>query len=475
MRFPMKVALTHRNPASIEGASLMRSATKFLAALFVCVLMLTSVVAQRKVNVNYKETTLKNGLRVITVEDHSAPVIALSVTYNVGSRNERKGRTGFAHLFEHMMFKGSENIGSGEHFVLVFNNGGTMNGTTNEDRTNYFEALPANQLDLALFLEADRMRSLAITKENLDNQRNAVQEERRLGVDNQPYGKSSEVQQELIYDNFAYKHSVIGSMEDLNAASVEDVASFFKMYYAPNNATLVLVGDFTTADALARIKKNFEEIPRQPDPPPVDMTEPEQTAERRASVDDVLARLPRIDLAFKAVPGNTSDFYALQVLAAALQSGQSSRLYQKLVKEKELVTAVGGFMDEKRGVGAMYTFATVKPGVKPEDVEAIIYEEIERLKKEPIADWELQKAKNTTRRNFINGLQSSLNRAVTMGGYSVYYGDPNLINTRLDKVAAVTKEDVQRVANKYLRNTNRTVVVTLPKPKAKTAAATSGQ
>jgi predicted Zn-dependent peptidase len=212
----------------------MRRGSKFLSALLVCTLSVIAVQAQTagNVRVDFKETTLKNGLRVITVEDHSAPVIAVSVTYNVGSRNERQGRTGFAHLFEHMMFKGSENVGSGEHFLLVFNNGGTMNGTTNEDRTNYFEALPANQLDLALFLEADRMRSLAITKDNLDNQRNAVQEERRLGVDNQAYGKSGEVQQELIYDNFAYKHTTIGSMDDLNTASVEDVAAFFKMYYA---------------------------------------------------------------------------------------------------------------------------------------------------------------------------------------------------------------------------------------------------
>ena len=279
----------------------MRRVSKFLSPLFVCALAVSAAQAQapRNVRVDFKETTLKNGLRVITVEDHSAPVVAISITYNVGSRDERKGRTGFAHLFEHMMFKGSENVGSGEHFVLVFNNGGTMNGTTNEDRTNYFEVLPANQLDLALFLEADRMKSLEITKENLDNQRNAVQEERRLGLDNQPYGKSGEMHQELLYDNFAYKHSVIGSMEDLNAASVEDVAEFFKMYYAPNNAVLVLVGDFKTADALAKIKANFESIPRQPDPPAVDMTEPEQKAERRATVDDVLARAPRVDIASK--------------------------------------------------------------------------------------------------------------------------------------------------------------------------------
>ena len=429
--------------------------------------------ASRNPHVDVKETRLANGLRVITVEDHSAPVIAIDITYQVGSRNERQGRTGFAHLFEHMMYKGSENIGTGEHFYLVFSNGGTMNGTTNEDRTTYFEALPANQLDLALYLEADRMRSLVINKANLDNQRNAVQEERRLGVDNQPYGQSSEVQQGLIYDNFAYKHTVIGSMDDLNAASVEDVASFFKMYYAPNNAVLVLVGDFKTAEALKKIKQSFESIPRQPDPPAVDMTEPAQTAERRATVEDALARLPQIDIAFKAVPGNTADFYALQVLSAALQSGQSSRLYQALVKDKPMVTNVGGFMDEKVGTGALYTSATLRSGVKTDDVEKAIYDEVERLKKDGIADWELQKAKNTTRRNFINGLQSSLGRSVNIGTWTAYYGDANLINSRLSKVDAVTKADVQRVANKYLVQTNRTVVITVPKPKP--AAATTQQ
>ena len=455
----------------------MRRVSKFLSPLFVCVLAVLSAQAQapRSVRVDFKETTLKNGLRVITVEDHSAPVVALSITYNVGSRNERKGRTGFAHLFEHMMFKGSANVGSGEHFMLVFNNGGNMNGTTNEDRTNYFEVLPANQLDLALFLESDRMKSLDITKDNLDNQRNAVQEERRLGLDNQAYGKSGEVQQELIYDNFAYKHSVIGSMDDLNAATVQDVSEFFKMYYAPNNAVLTLVGDFNTNEALAKIRSNFESIPRQPDPPKVDMTEPQQKEERRATVPDVLARAARVDLAYKAVEGNTADFYALQVLASVLQSGQSSRLYQKLVKEKEMVTGVGGFMDEKRGVGAMYTNATLRPGQKTEDVEAVIYAEIDRLKKEPIADWELQKAKNNTRRNLINGLQASITRAITLGQYTVYYNEPGLINSRLDKVAAVTKEDVQRVANKYLVDSNRTVVITMPQAKSKSASSSSGQ
>jgi zinc protease len=448
----------------------MKFQRKFVGAIFILALAAATFAQSRNPHVDMKETRLANGLRVITVEDHNAPVIAVDVTYNVGSRNERPGRTGFAHLFEHMMFKGSENVGTGEHFYLVFNNGGNMNGTTNEDRTTYFEALPSNQLDLALFLEADRMRSLVINKANLDNQRNAVQEERRLGVDNQPYGQSGEIQQGLIYDNFAYKHTVIGSMDDLNAASVEDVAAFFKMYYAPNNAVLSVVGDFKTADAIKKIKEYFEKIPRQPDPPAVDMAEPEQKAERRASVDDALARLSQVDIAFKTVPGNTADFYALQVLSTALQSGQSSRLYQALVKDKQLVQNVGGFADEKRGTGAFYTTATVRTGVKTADVEAAIYDEIERIKKDGIADWELQKAKNTTRRNFINSMQSSLSRALNISVWTVYYNDPNLINTRLEKVDAVTKDDVQRVANKYLVTTNRTVVVTTPKPKSATAA-----
>ena len=213
-------------------------------------------------------------------EDHSAPTYGISITYNVGSHNERAGRTGFAHLFEHMMFEGSENVGKGEHMILVENNGGDMNGTTTEDRTNYFESFASNQLDLGLFLESDRMRSLAVNQANLDNQRNAVQEERRLSVDNQPYGETSEVLQGLIYDNFANKHSVIGSMQDLNAATIKDVQDFFRIYYAPNNAVLTLVGDFQPAEALAKIKKYFGDIPAQPAPPAPDLAEPKQTGER---------------------------------------------------------------------------------------------------------------------------------------------------------------------------------------------------
>jgi predicted Zn-dependent peptidase len=453
----------------------MKLAQRIFAAIIVVVATnpcLTQVVGGKQVLFN--DSHLANGLRVILVEDHSAPVIALHITYDVGSRNERLGRTGFAHLFEHMMFKGSENVGTGEFYYLVFNNGGNMNGTTTEDRTTYYEVLPANQLDLALFLEADRMKSLVINKTNLDNQRNAVQEERRLNLDNQPYGPSSEIQQGLIYDNFAYKHSVIGSMADLNAATVDDVTAFFKTYYAPNNAVLTLVGDFKTTDALKRIRQRFESIPRQPIPPPVDVTEPEQKAERRTTVDDPLARLALVDIAFKTVAGNTPEFYALQILSASLQGGQSSRLYQRLVRDKQLAANVSGLMDEKRGIGALYISVTLRQGVKPAEVEAVIYDEIERLKRGGIADWELQKAKNTTRRSFINSLQSPLSVAINMGVWTVFYNDSNLINTRLDKVAAVTRADVQRVAIEYLTSARRTVVITTPKPKVATTISSKG-
>ena len=229
----------------------------------------TTLPAQTAPSIKFTDTKLANGLRVIIAEDHAAPVYSIVVHYMAGSKDERKGRTGFAHLFEHMMFKGSENVGAGEHFMQVFTNGGTMNGTTNKDRTLYYETLPSNQLDLGIFLEADRMKSLEITKVNLDNQRNAVQEERRLGVDNQPYGRTFETVDTLAYDNPAYEHSVIGSMDDLNAASADDVASFFTTYYAPNNAVLAIVGDVDTKATMEKVRKAFEPIAAQAPPPRV--------------------------------------------------------------------------------------------------------------------------------------------------------------------------------------------------------------
>jgi zinc protease len=422
-------------------------------------------------HVDLTDQRLANGLRVIIAPDHTSPVFGISVTYNVGSRNERPGRTGFAHLFEHMMFEGSENVGKGEHFIVILNNGGGLNGTTNEDRTNYFEELPKNQLDLALFLESDRMRSLAVNQANLDNQRNAVQEERRLGIDNQPYGKAELEIDNLAYDNFGYKHSTIGEMSDLNAANVNDVKDFFRIYYAPNNAVLTLVGDLDPADALEKVKKYFGVIPSQPTPPPVDMTEPEHYGERRETIEDSLARLPRVIMSYHIPAGNTPDNYAMQVLANVLGAGQSSRMYQHLVKDKQLATSILVQPDTRRGPSSFYIDAMPRPAVKIEDLEQAIDAEIEAVRRDGITGRDLEKARAQIRRSQIQRRQTDLVEAIWIGTYTVYFDDPNLINTMLDKYNAVTADQVKQAALKYLVPTERAVVLTLPAKRASAAAA----
>jgi zinc protease len=434
-----------------------------LATAALLVLAGAGLPAQTAPVIRFTDTTLANGLRVIISEDHAAPVFSISVHYKVGSKDERQGRTGFAHLFEHMMFKGSENVGPGEHFMTIFTSGGVMNGTTNKDRTLYFETLPANQLDLALFLEADRMRSLDITKDNLDNQRNAVQEERRLGVDNQPYGRTNELIDEIAYDNYAYKHSVIGSMEDLNAASVEDVASFFKTYYAPNNAVIAIVGAVDTKVTLEKVRQAFESIPSQPAPPKVDLTEPPQVKERRHTLTDALARLPRVDIVFKVPPRLTADDDAIQVLGTVLSRGRSSRLYQQIVREQQLSPNLFAGRDSSVGTGLFQVSAPVAPGKTPAALEQAVLAEIEKLKAAPIAPWELDKARNNARRAVVAGLTSSLQRANQLAEFAAEFGDPALINQRVDRIARVTAADVQRVARAYFTPANRTVVVTMPK------------
>ncbi len=440
------------------------AAVFFAALLAVGVAAVPANVEHR--DIAFSDTRLKNGLRVIIAEDHHAPVFSIAVSYNVGSRNERRGRTGFAHLFEHMMFKGSENVGPGEHFTLIFNNGGNMNGTTNKDRTVYYESLPTNQLDLGLFLEADRMHSLVINKENLDNQRNAVQEERRIGVDNNPYGKTFEAIDSLAYDNFSYSHSVIGSMADLNAASVEDVQAFFRTYYAPNNAVVAIVGDVKTADCLEKVKKYFEGIPRQADPDPVDMSEKPRTAERRISLEDALARLTRVDIAYNVPPSADADDAALTVLATVLGSGRSSRLYEAVVHQGQLSGGISAFKGESRGPGLFQIGGTLNPGKSAADLEKTVYAEIEKVKAAPPAQWEVEKAQASAKRGVANQLLSSLNRAATMADDAVFFNDPGRLNGRVARLSAVTPADVQRVARKYLNAENRSVIITTPKAAA---------
>jgi predicted Zn-dependent peptidase len=421
------------------------------------------VVAQSSLPpIKFTDSSLDNGLRVIISEDHYAPVFGIAVSYKVGSRDERQGRTGFAHLFEHMMFKGSENVGAGEHPYLVFTKGGSLNGTTDNDRTLYYEIMPKNQLDLALFLEADRMRSLNVTKENLENQRQAVKEERRLGVDNQPYGQAYEKLDELVYDNFAYKHSVIGSMADLDAASVEDVQQFFKTYYAPNNAVLSLAGDLDTKEAVAKVKKYFGGIPRQPAPKPVDLTEPVSKEERRAKIDDKLARVPRIDIAYRIPDVTTADVRALSVGGTIIGGGESSRLYQVLVKDKELVTQIFAGVNGRAGPSKFQIIAMVRPGKSPEEVEGLISEEIARLVSQPVTDKELARARSSIRRGAVSGRESMLNIAVSLADDAALYNDPNRFNTESAKRLAVTAADIQKAAKTYLTASNRVVVTTTP-------------
>jgi zinc protease len=417
-----------------------------------------------------RDTRLDNGLRVILVPDHSAPVYAINVSYNVGSRNELPGHTGFAHLFEHMMFEGSANVGKGEHFILVLNNGGNMNGTTSEDRTIYFEELPKNQLDLGLYLEADRMRSLNVTQANLDNQRNAVEEERRQSIENQPYGRAELDLDSLSYDNFAYKHPTIGSMADLEAASVADVAAFFHTYYAPNNAVVALVGDFDPDEALAKVKKYFASIPAQPPPPKVDLREEPHYGERRESISDPLARLPRLDIAYHVPAGNTADNYAMEQLSIALAQGQSSRFYQHLVKEKQLASNVNIATDARIGASLMYIRATPRPGVSLADLEKGIDDEIAAALKEGITSDELAKAKTQLLRRFVDRRRTVLGTAQMIGEFTVKFGDPELVNTVLDKESAVTLEQVNRAAKTYLLRDQRTVVTTVPSQPAPNVA-----
>jgi predicted Zn-dependent peptidase len=430
----------------------------------------TSAAQTKLAPIQFSDTRLSNGLRVIIEEDHYAPVFAIAVSYKVGSKDERAGRTGFAHLFEHMMFKGSENVGAGEHFFLIFNYGGSMNGTTSSDRTLYYEILPKNQLDLGLFLEADRMRSLAVTQDNLDNQRQAVQEERRQGLDNQPYGKSGERFNEMAFDNFAYKHSVIGSMDDLNAASVQDVKDFFRTYYAPNNAVIALVGDLNTKDTLAKLEKYFGTIPRQDPPKEVDLAEPEMKGERREKMNDKLARLTQLSIGYKIPSATSPDSPPLTALGTIFGGGDSSRLYQKLVKEKEVCSGVGAGSGARMGPGLFRITCTVRAGKTPEEAEALISEEIARLQAAPVTGEELQRVRTNQRRAAVSLRESTLNRAVSLADAAAMYNDPNRINTNVDKMTAVTAADVQRVAKTYLRNDNRVVMTTYPETAPPAAA-----
>ncbi len=410
--------------------------------------------------------TLTNGLRVILCKDQSVPVVSIAVYYDVGSRNEKEGRTGFAHLFEHMMFQGSENVAKAAHFQHIFNAGGTMNGTTSTERTNYYETLPANHLPLALWLESDRMRSLKVTQENLDNQRQAVQEEKRLRYDNQPYVNAFLRINELIFKNPANAHSTIGSMEDLDAATIDDVQEFFRIYYAPNNAVLTIAGDIEETEALALVKKYFEGIPRQPKPPAVDVSEPGEVAQSQEQFLDKLAPSPAFVLGWKIPERRTPDYYALALAGDLLFEGDSSRLYQKLVKGDESVVSIQGGVDERRGPSAWYIFALPKPGEEVATIRKQIFGEIKALATSGPSDAEMEKLRNSLCNDSVRGRQSTMYRAQRISEYALYDGDPQLFDTELGLYLRITAEDIRAAVSKFLDVDNRVVLDIVPAAEA---------
>jgi len=412
-----------------------------------------------------EEYILSNGLCVVLNPDSAIPVVSIAVYYDVGSRNERDGRTGFAHLFEHMMFQGSENVAKAGHFQHIMKAGGTMNGTTSSERTNYYETLPANQLPLGLWLESDRMRSLAVTQENLDNQREAVKEEKRLRYDNQPYGQIFDLINEMIYKNFANAHSTIGSMEHLDDATVTDVQEFFRIYYAPNNAVLVLSGAFEVADAKSFVETYFGDIPSQPLPPAIDVAEPKEVAATYREWEDKLAPFPAFLIGWKIPERRTSDFYALYLAGKILYDGESSRLYQKLVKGEESVIQLFGFTDERRGPSSIFVGAIPKPDKDLSKIRETIMNEIKTIAAHGPTAEEMEKIENQLVNDSVRMRQSSMARAQAIAEFALYDGDPTLINRELDDLLAITAEQIRHAVGVYLNTDNRALLDVVPTAK----------
>ncbi len=407
--------------------------------------------------------TLKNGLTVVMMKTGVAPVVAVEIWYKVGSKNEQPGKSGFAHLFEHMMFEGSANVGKSEHMKLISDVGGTMNGTTSKDRTNYYEVVPANQLRLALWLEADRMRALAVTEENFENQRATVKEERRLRVDNAPYAAVFyEKLDELVYENWAYKHSVIGSMADLDKATVEDIIKFHDTYYKPNNAVLAVVGDIDVDAALALVKEYFEDIPAGEPPPDVDLSEPPQPAQKRMVWKDPFAPLPGFVCAFHIPAHGEKDTYAMEIIEKMLFDGQSSRLYRRFIEQDQSLLHIYGGVDSKMGPGIFYFFGQLKEGKKMAEVEAAYFEELVKLREQELSEEELQKVKNQFKSDFISKFSRVNYKANLLCFYTVCFDDPELIFSEINRYLALTPADIRAAAQRHFRTENSSVIEIYP-------------
>jgi zinc protease len=422
--------------------------------------------AVRPPRLDYTITTLPNGLTVILSEDHSTPIVHLQLWYHVGSKDERKGRTGFAHLFEHMMFKGSKNVPPEQHGSMIAGVGGQFNAYTTEDATVFWETVPSHYLPMILWLEADRMATLRIDDEVFRNEREVVKEERRMRVENQPFGRLSEIIYDQAFTAHPYKHPVIGSMTDLEAASVEDVRDFYRTYYVPENATLTLVGDFDAAQALQAVTQYFASVPKAPRPVERKIpVEPRPTRERRVTLRESWP-LPVVVVAHPITFDGHPDAYPLHIASKVLSDGQSSRIYRKLVYEDRIAAAAFGGGNIIEHPNLFYAVAMVQPGRTTEEAAAALIGELDRLKDEPISDKELERAKNQFARDYIIGRESNQEKASHLAHAAVLHDDIKTADGEFDIFMGISKADVQRVARTYFTPETRLVLTILPGPDA---------
>lgn len=409
--------------------------------------------------------TLANGLRVVLHRDTALPLVALNLWYHVGSKNERPGRTGFAHLFEHMLFQGSEHVPTNEHFGFIQQVGGVANGSTWYDRTNYHETLPSHHLELGLWLESDRMGFFlpALTQENLDKQRDVVMNERRQRIENQPYGRAHERVHELLYPSgHPYHWPVIGYMEDIASAGLDEVRTFFRTYYTPNNAVLTLAGDFEPEVALERIAAWFGDIPAGPPVPEVILPASRTLSVRRAVIEDDV-RLPRVYIAFSTPSFGARGWYAADLLATLLSGGKSSPLYRDLVYERQIAQDVGTSVSALERAATFLLVATARPGIAIETVEEAILEHLRRAGAEPLATEDFQRARNQIVTDYLSALQKLDNRADMISQFTTYFDDPEQINRELDRYLELTEDDLRQVAADHATEDSRVAVHVVPR------------
>jgi zinc protease len=426
----------------------------------------------KRLHIPVEHTTLANGLRVIASPDRSAPVVTIGVYYQIGFRLEPRGRSGFAHLFEHMMFQGSDNAGKMEHIRLINSSGGLLNGTTHYDITNYFEAVPSNALERVLWLEADRMRALKVDDENLRNQRDVVKEEVRVNVMNQPYGGFPWLDlPPVAFRNWPNAHNFYGDFSDLDAATLADVQNFFHTYYSPNNAVLLMLGDLDPTEAFGLAKRYFEDIPAGPLPPRADVSEPPQTEERRGEVSEKFGPLPAIAIGYTLPPRGSDDWYAAAIVERVLHGGRAGRVYRRLVLEKQLAVDADGSADifDANGPTQMVTRIFHKPEYTTAETIAEFGQVIRELQEKGIADDELDPVKMKFRADYYSTLEGGMGSYMPRFGlmhylacFTLFDGDPERVNSVLDSFLAITPAQVRSIAQVYLVERNRAVVVRRP-------------